>query len=306
MQKNKADQKIRIFACDITTGLGKTGIADTITAYLSKDSGAAAQTDDVHPTEVDAANLPGAYDFTMTLAETDCYEYWLQASTTEPNVEIDPVKGQTIDVAAIQFAADSVAGRICTLADVKDRLGLGTTEYDSVINRIIAGVEAIFDSYTMRKLILNDEDETLYWTGSGGQRIILPRYPIVSITSIKEAIDWNFADADALVENTDFRIVAERFLYRAGLRWPMREDSIEIKYKGGYVPAGQSPGENETAMPADLREAAILQATFIYERRNSISQSANSFQGGSVTFSEKMDLLPMVKNVLDNYKRLIL
>jgi len=44
--------------------------------------------------------------------------------------------------------ADSVTGRICTLTDVKDRLGISDTEHDKAINRIISGLEAIFDGHT--------------------------------------------------------------------------------------------------------------------------------------------------------------
>jgi hypothetical protein len=96
MLKNQTGQKIRIFVYDLENDCGKTGDAANITAYLSKDNAAAVQTDDVHPAEVDSTNMPGIYEFDMTQAESNCYEYLLYAKTTTANMQIDIVKGQTI------------------------------------------------------------------------------------------------------------------------------------------------------------------------------------------------------------------
>lgn len=215
-------------------------------------------------------------------------------------------EGDDTTAAAI-LLADSTIGRICTLADVKDRLGLSETEYDVLINRIISGLETIFNNETMRQLLLNAVDETIYWTGSGGKRIILPRYPICSITSIKESIDYDFDNTDALEEDTDYRVLYDKgIIYRINGKWLTQEDGIEIKYRGGFVSAGQLPGTDETAISNDLREAAIEQASFIYKRRMDIGLTSVSADGGSISSFSAMDLLPLVKQTLENNKRLII
>ncbi|MFA5252839.1 MAG: hypothetical protein WC454_09695 [Phycisphaerae bacterium] len=202
--------------------------------------------------------------------------------------------------------ADSAVGRICTLADVKDRLGISSTEDDILINRIITGLEAVFDNHTLRKLILNSADETIYSTGRS-RRIILPRYPIVSITSIKESIDYDFDNADALIANSDYRLLSGGgMLYKITGNWYQNEDSIQIIYRGGYVAANQIPAAGQTAMPADLREAAIEQTSFIFKRRMDIGLSAVSGEGGSINKFSDMELLPMVRQILDMYKRIVL
>jgi uncharacterized phiE125 gp8 family phage protein len=202
--------------------------------------------------------------------------------------------------------ADYAVGRICTLADVKDRLGITTVEDDAVISQITSSMEDVFNNATNRKLILNSVDDILNWTG-GGHRIVIPRYPVVSITSIKEASDYDFDNADALVANTDYRLMKDSgIIYRMNNRWLDAEDGIEIKYRGGYVSAGQVPAAGEKAMPADLREAAIMQTSFIYKRRNDIGVTSNSAMGSSITTFSAMDLLPMVKDILKKYERLIL
>lgn len=201
--------------------------------------------------------------------------------------------------------ADLVIGRICTLADVKDRLGISDTEQDSIINRIIVGLEEVFRNYVNRHLLLNLVDVTEYYSTQGSYLQLL-RYPVVSITSIKEAWDYDFSSADVLTEDTDYRKIRQGIngiLYRIGLNWATVDDGIQVIYKGGYCSAGQTPGESEFAMPADLREAAIEQTSFLFKRKNDLGLAGVGFQGGSISKFSAIDLLPMVKQVLNNYKR---
>ena len=200
--------------------------------------------------------------------------------------------------------ADSSVGRICTLADVKERLAISDNpDYDLMLTRIIRNLEAVFNGFTHRKLILNSADETVYLTG-GEKRIILPRYPIVAITSIKQATDYDFASADALTANDAYRAINERgIIYRVGTVWLTVEDGIQVIYRGGYVAAGQTPGTGETAIPDDLREAAIEQTSFIFKRRDDIGLSGVGYDGGSISKFSAMKLLPLVEETLKHYRR---
>ena len=200
------------------------------------------------------------------------------------------------------------AGRICTLADVKDRLGESGVEHDTLLNRLIASLESMFDSYTGRSMIVPSADVTEYYSGRG-PFLQLRRYPVVAITSIKEAVDYDFTAADALVANTDYRIVnngLNGILVRIYSVWDALQDSIQVIYRGGYCAAGVTPGEGKTALPDDLREVAIEQAVYFFKRRDDLGLSSVSFQGGSISKFAPMDLLPIVKRVLDNYKLLSL
>lgn len=209
--------------------------------------------------------------------------------------------------ATAYLLADTVVGRLCTLDDIKDRLAITTTDYDIMINRIIAGIDGLFESYTLRKLLLNPADETIYTTGRG-RKLLLPRFPIVSITSVTETDDYDFEGdaAQALVADTDYRLIDNKILYRINTVWNPIEDGIRIIYRGGYTSAGQTVGGGEFALPDDLREAAILQASFVYKRRNDIGLTSISVTGGSIDSFSAMDLLPMVKMTLEKYRRLVI
>lgn len=201
--------------------------------------------------------------------------------------------------------ADTSTCKICTLADVKDRLGETTTGYDVTIAQIIAGIEAIFNNYTQRTIIAPASDVTEYYTGLGRQSQT-KNYPIISITSITEASIYDFDSQTALVADSGYRLLdsgKKGIIYRMYQNWLSIEDSIRIVYRAGYAAAGAALSEGETALPADIREAAIEQACFIFKRRDDIGLSAVSFQGGDISKFSAMDLLPMVKRVLDNCRR---
>ena len=201
--------------------------------------------------------------------------------------------------------ADSSVGRICTVADLKDRLGISDTDHDQLFARIINGLESVFNKFTRRTLIVNAADDTEYYTG-GSRYLQLLRYPIVSITSIKQSAVYDFASADALVANEAYRQVRggiNGILYYIYSNWLETEDSIQVIYRGGYCSAGQTPGTGEVALPDDLREAAIEQASFIFKRRDDIGLAGVSEQGGSISKFSSIKLLPIVEQILNSYKR---
>lgn len=89
--KNKAGQKIAVFAYDSTDGSAKTGDAANITAQISLDGGATAATNDVNPTELDATDAKGVYIFDPTQAESNADLVVLAAVSATANILIEPV-----------------------------------------------------------------------------------------------------------------------------------------------------------------------------------------------------------------------
>jgi len=121
--------------------------------------------------------------------------------------------------------------------------------------------------------------------------------------SLTTLLDWtnieSLAGFTIIVENAG----AEGIIYSIYSNWFGGPDCIEIIYRGGYCAAGQTPGDGETAMPADLREAAIEQASFIFKRKDDIGLAGVGFEGGSISKFSAMKLLPLVEDVLKKYRR---
>ena len=197
---------------------------------------------------------------------------------------------------------------LCTIDDIKERLGLDTTntQHDAVLAQIAAGFTALAERYCGRGLVLTESEVTEYHTGQSNL-LQVRRYPIASIESVKEAFDFDFSLATALTADTDYRLIdggRKGVLARLWGDWCKQYDSIQVVYRGGYAAAGATPDEGETAMPEDLREAAILQGAFMFKRRDDLGLSAVSFNGGSISKFSALDLLPLVRQTLDAYRRL--
>jgi hypothetical protein len=88
MLRNVASQKYRVFAWDRTTGAPKTGDAANISAYITKDDGTPAATNDAAPTEVSSTNEPGYYDFDLTQAETSAAKVSLSPKSSTSNIVV--------------------------------------------------------------------------------------------------------------------------------------------------------------------------------------------------------------------------
>jgi hypothetical protein len=213
----------------------------------------------------------------------------------------------TWESGGVPFSLDR---HLCTLADIKTRLGLSITDNDDIIEQIIDGIDGFFDNYTHRKLLLTDSAITEYYgLDPGLRRLLLRRYPIVSIISIKEASDYDFVDAEALVANADYRLVnsgLNGIILRLDGHWLSGEDTIQVLYRGGYCGANEMAGEGEYDLPQELHDAAIMQACFIFKRKDDIGLDSVSTLGGSISKFAEIELLPLVRQVLDKYKQLSL
>jgi|GEM_PF-703485 len=201
--------------------------------------------------------------------------------------------------------ADTITGRLCTLADVRTRLGYPTTttDDDDMIYDAIRGVSAQFDSYCNRTLLLNATAATETYDG-GGELLVVKRYPIVSVTSVKEATDYDFDNADALTVNSAYRLMEEKGIIASlNGRFITGADVVQVVYTGGYVAPSDTVGTGETALPDDIREAAIEQVSFLVKRKDDIGLTAVSAQGVNITKFSPIDLLPNVKRILNKYRR---
>lgn len=110
LKKNVAGQKVAVYAFDSTNLTAKTGDAANITAQISLDGAATAATNDVNPTELDAADAPGVYIFDLTQAETNADLAILAAVSSTANIELTPllIYTDTPDAALVDLVWDEV------------------------------------------------------------------------------------------------------------------------------------------------------------------------------------------------------
>jgi hypothetical protein len=197
------------------------------------------------------------------------------------------------------------AGSLITLAQFKAYLQdySGGTKYDALFETLIDGVSEAFNAYVGRALAKTTYT-AVYFDGDGKESLLLPNYPIVSITSITE-------DGSALTEGEDsdyLLYAATGILKRVNGAWYKGSKKIKLTYVAGYTVQGGTMGTGETALPADLKLACMIQVAREWKKAT-LSEwgliSKSSPDGMSVTRTET-GLLKEAREILDRYRSFIL
>ncbi len=152
-----------------------------------------------------------------------------------------------------------------TVAEVKRQAVIEHTLDDVYLDRLIAVATGYAEAQTHRQLI--DATWKMYLDAFPA-RIILPRPPLDSVTSI-EYIDTG-GDTQTLTAVTDYQVSTASepaWVEPAyGKIWPAtraQREAVIVTYKAGY-------GTASTDVPQEIRHAIIMLAAHWYENREPI------------------------------------
>lgn len=166
---------------------------------------------------------------------------------------------------------DEVA--FATLETLRDELGLADNSQDGRLERYDLQASAAIQAYCDREFRKEATTERLQ--GSGTQRLVLSRTPLVSIASV--VIDGETIDADEY----EIEDAAAGILYREN-GWPRLDNvvagsisrdsmagtgkaDIVVTYTGGYVLPNDTVGTRN--LPVELEQACILTVTSLFRGR---------------------------------------
>ena len=92
IEKNKAGQKVAVFAYNTYYGTGVPNDENNITAYISKDFGTPTGLNDLHPVPLSTLYCPGTYVFDLTQVESSGSVLYITPSSSGVDVSIDPIQ----------------------------------------------------------------------------------------------------------------------------------------------------------------------------------------------------------------------
>lgn len=197
-----------------------------------------------------------------------------------------------------------MAYALISLASLKSYLGITVTTWDTFLESCVDAATAQAELYTARKLKARDysydsadeayDADNAVIDGNGLDRIAVPQYPIVSLTTL--LVDGVEIDARATVYESGYVldkaagiVMLAGYLFTAGLR------NIELVYNAGY-----------STVPDDLEQAVIEQAAILYKESSVggalLGVASKQLPDGSISYATR-DLLPTVKMVLERYKK---
>lgn len=186
------------------------------------------------------------------------------------------------------------AGVWTTLDNVKIHLGLLTSDssQDALLTNMINASQRICEQYLHHPIL--QASYTEYYDGDGTGKLILRKWPIISVTSIHIDIDREF-DSDDLADPTNYYVDSENGIiefYRAFAAGPAWFDegikNIKVVYSAGFA-----------SIPDDLIEAADEHVAWMFRRANTEGTTQQSLGGKSEVYDDrkipdwlKLKLLP--------------
>ena len=178
---------------------------------------------------------------------------------------------------------------LTTLSQVKALLELAETDWDGLLEEVIAAVSQRAGTYCNREF---EHKERVEYHDGGGRYLYLKGLPVISISAIHGSDTWEW-DEGSLVPADHYQLLnAGMVAYRFGA-WPYGPKALKVTYTGGYAGDG---------VPADLEMAVRTQAAYDFKRRKDIGLESVSFPDGSIQKVSSGEFLSMVKQVLDRYR----
>lgn len=188
----------------------------------------------------------------------------------------------------------------CQLTDLKSRLGITSTGDDAAMTKVIQAVSEAFDGYCDRKFT-RSESASMFWDADA-REIPLDRYPVESVTGIDLRLHarspWVRQTVDYEIRNGCVLALASELGDPGQI--------VRVRWIGGYVLPGTTPGYGETALPADIEQAALDQSASWWENRHTL-RTATVDPGARVSRQTvHAALLSHVAITLDRHKRMAL
>jgi hypothetical protein len=190
---------------------------------------------------------------------------------------------------------------LTTLAQVKALLELTETDWDALIEELIAAISGRAGIYCNRDF--KQQEREGYHDG-GGQYLYLRGLPVVEIATIYGSDTWEWNEGNLIPADYYQLLPAGMVAYRSGV-WPYGSKALKVTYSGGYnsPPAeGEEEPEGYIPIPADLEMAARTQVAYDFKRRKDIGLESISFPDGSIQKVNSGEFLPSVKSVIDRYR----
>lgn len=194
-----------------------------------------------------------------------------------------------------------------TIARVKDLLDIQSSSHDTVLTTMVNAVSKRIESYLDRSLEQTSRTET-YNIRPRQNKLFLRQYPVTSVTSVKVALDWDYAAATA-VDSSDYNTTSDtgciHFQFYPitsylGSNYEYAPDAIQVIYTGGFA----TSTTNLISDYPDIAMAADLQTVAMWRRRDTPQGNNISVGGSSIAYEHPLDLVPDVIHALTPHRRL--
>lgn len=185
-----------------------------------------------------------------------------------------------------------------TIKTALDKTGSGQ---DSAINLLPAVVTHFAETFCGRPL-LGKNSKTEYFDGRGHSELLLPRYPVTSVSSIRQSTDVpRVYDATTLIDSDNYVLDADTGIVSRidGGTFYAGAQAVQVLYSAGYFADGTY------TIPKDLERACIMLASVLLEKGVAALYHVTGErieEGGAVTGVRFEDLPPTAREIFNRYR----
>lgn len=169
-----------------------------------------------------------------------------------------------------------------TLNELKAFVGItaGDTADDATLTRALSAAEAQIDTYTGRKFTADVSPVIRYYTAQDDETVLIDDVQTTTGLVVKTDNDGDGTFETTWALNTEFRLGPYNAAVDSGpwsylvtvgsRRWPPATRAVEVTARYGF-----------TAVPAPVQQAALIQAAFLWKRKDAPFGIAGSAEYGS-------------------------
>lgn len=190
-----------------------------------------------------------------------------------------------------------------TLSELKSRLDITSTSYDSLLDQAIEAASRQIDAYTGRRFYRTASDETRYYTATDPDLLLLPD-DLGSLTSLATdddgdrvyetswaSTDYDLEPANAALDGQPYTAIRVTPLGR--YTFPSTQRGVKLVGTFGYSALA--------SVPDAVAEACAIQAARLFKRRDSPFGMAGSPEFGVLRTVPAID--PDVRALLAPFVR---
>lgn len=185
---------------------------------------------------------------------------------------------------------------LVSLDEAKEFCKITASTDDALLNGLINKVSALANQYTGRHLL--QKTHTLYFNGTGTPEIIVPEFPIISVTSLNDDLDRSFGSSTAIDVSADVLVDKEGgilTLWNTERAFQVGRGNVKLVMSAGYALA---------SVPYNLALAVDRGVQSFYDKATKRRGDVVSETVGDRTTTFVVSDLPVdVKALLNPYKQ---
>ena len=184
---------------------------------------------------------------------------------------------------------------LCTLSDLKSWLPNQGNNDDSTLQALITNGSLQILQYINRPHILASVLGTLNETydGNDSDRLLPRNFPVLSVSSV--TVNGSAVPLAPAPWGSGFLWDGRRILLRGGFTFACGVQNVQVSYTAGY-----------SAVPVDLKQAAIETFALTYRQRAHIGEKSSSLGGKTTLTFDLCDVPPRALTTFNQYRRLAL